>query len=77
MAEKKRRPIPWIIAATSTVMMFYFSFKLERGLYLQYELDKIITEQDSLIQILKTDLHQLGGDSADYKSDTTRPSGSF
>lgn len=69
MAEKKRNPIPWIIAAVSTVMMLYLSFKLDRSIYLQYELDVLITRQDSLIQEMKEDIYELGGDSAAYPSE--------
>lgn len=75
MTAKKRNPIPWIIAAVSTAMMLYLSFKLDRSIYLQYELDLLITEQDSLIQKMKEDLHELGADSATYNPDTSRLSG--
>ncbi len=58
-SNKQKTPIPWLIAGAAVLLMFYLSYQWDRSLHMQYQLDLLIREQDSIIEAQELKIQEL------------------
>jgi|GEM_PF-4038394 len=61
--DKQKQALPWMVAIASALMMLFLSYQFDKSLGMQYQLDLIIQEQDSTIEVLQQRIRVLEGDS--------------